>query len=701
MSRFKALNIYPWSIWLFCAFSFVSLKNYGFSNVAGYITFLSEVVCDVLITGVCILILRSVKVQHKCFFKLQLVSFVFSIVADGSFNLFINIIGIKVSNLQYAVFDIPFFCFLFFQMISWHTLLKSCLPNKHKINYPFFILSLVLFLTFIMGINWNIAVFSFQGILNIFETLIESLSFLFITYILICTDLSWLRKIGFGHLIVISSDFIIRNSFVNDNVLISNPAEIFWVLGLILHGAGMFEYYFFPKKITLKKINQVQPIFSVVLLLFSLTLILIFYFIIMVFLPNLNSQLLSSGHAISALVVILTIISISLSIYISDLLSDNIKELKALNDGKILELPNQVRNKGIKISEFTEVKNIIFSSFEMKNTLLKQEKKLTEKMLRGAHDIRSPISSLECLLENKDNLDLKILPSIALEIKEIANDLLASLRDTSIQKNVEAHSLNEFLESLSLIADDFSLKFKNIRFEKQIHIDKKTDNYFLFYNVKELKRALSNILNNAVESYCIGLKTTVVVRAELRKDNFFYVSIIDNGKGVPKELINDIFKERFTYNKNKGSGIGLSYVVDVIDNWKAKYEFSSIEDKGSTFQFIFKCLEKLPEKTNGKYVLIDDKESVRQAWALKASINDINLKTFKSKEDFLKEISKFPKSTTIYIDYDLKTEKSGLDLGNYLFKIGYQNIYITTGYSTLTEAGEYWQDKIIGKYPPF
>ncbi len=64
----------------------------------------------------------------------------------------------------------------------------------------------------------------------------------------------------------------------------------------------------------------------------------------------------------------------------------------------------------------------------MKNELLDKEKKLTEKILQGAHDIRAPIASLECMIEGKATT-IDSLSSIANDIKEIANDLLYSLKD--------------------------------------------------------------------------------------------------------------------------------------------------------------------------------------------------------------------------------------------------------------------------------
>ncbi|WP_426348087.1 sensor histidine kinase [Alloiococcus sp. CFN-8] len=96
----------------------------------------------------------------------------------------------------------------------------------------------------------------------------------------------------------------------------------------------------------------------------------------------------------------------------------------------------------------------------------------------------------------------------------------------------------------------------------------------------ELCRILGNILDNSI--YALEeIKADKKLYLEINEDMAgFGFSIVNNGPKIPGEIIDDIFKEGFTTKGNKGEGMGLYIVKELLDNYKGKLKV--ISDAGHT-----------------------------------------------------------------------------------------------------------------------
>jgi len=105
----------------------------------------------------------------------------------------------------------------------------------------------------------------------------------------------------------------------------------------------------------------------------------------------------------------------------------------------------------------------------------------------------------------------------------------------------------------------------------------KSSNIRLFVNIKnsdlkldgrfgEMSQVILNILNNAkdiLNEKNIEDKIVSIIVVEKKKN--YEIAIYDNGKGVPKEIINKIFEPYFTTkHKSQGTGIGLFMSNEII-----------------------------------------------------------------------------------------------------------------------------------------
>jgi signal transduction histidine kinase len=98
-------------------------------------------------------------------------------------------------------------------------------------------------------------------------------------------------------------------------------------------------------------------------------------------------------------------------------------------------------------------------------------------------------------------------------------------------------------------------------------------------DAQHLKRAFTNLLNNAVESMPEGGKLTLQLTTI---DNKLKVIIKDTGMGIPETAKSKIFQPLFT-TKSKGQGFGLAVCKRMIEANGGTISFESKEGKGTTF----------------------------------------------------------------------------------------------------------------------
>ncbi|OYZ45070.1 MAG: hypothetical protein B7Y19_08920, partial [Sphingobacteriales bacterium 24-40-4] len=68
------------------------------------------------------------------------------------------------------------------------------------------------------------------------------------------------------------------------------------------------------------------------------------------------------------------------------------------------------------------------------------------------------------------------------------------------------------------------------------------------------------------------------------------VEIRDNGTGMSEELKRKIFTPNFT-TKSSGTGLGLAFVKQAIENIGGKITFETALDIGTTFYIVIPLLE--------------------------------------------------------------------------------------------------------------
>lgn len=106
-----------------------------------------------------------------------------------------------------------------------------------------------------------------------------------------------------------------------------------------------------------------------------------------------------------------------------------------------------------------------------------------------------------------------------------------------------------------------------------------------------VRRMLHNLIWNALEA-CHNDKSkqqhvVTVKTAEVDQSHFMF-EITDNGTGMDKATLRNIFEEFFSTKGGGGTGLGLAVVEKVVNRHGGRIEVDSEPGKGCTFRIIFK-----------------------------------------------------------------------------------------------------------------
>ncbi|MEP2025915.1 MAG: ATP-binding protein [Reichenbachiella sp.] len=102
-----------------------------------------------------------------------------------------------------------------------------------------------------------------------------------------------------------------------------------------------------------------------------------------------------------------------------------------------------------------------------------------------------------------------------------------------------------------------------------------------------IKVILRNLIHNAVIFFDINKRTPFVKIMLRHNNNNLELSVIDNGQGISRNVLDRVFDMFFRANDNSiGSGLGLYVVKETLQKIDATVDVVSEEGKGSTFKII-------------------------------------------------------------------------------------------------------------------
>lgn len=220
--------------------------------------------------------------------------------------------------------------------------------------------------------------------------------------------------------------------------------------------------------------------------------------------------------------------------------------------------------------------------------LEKTNEELNRFIYSTSHDLRSPLTSIMSVIELARATNDMQDPSGYLDMVE---DCVLRV-DTLIEKMIEYYkNLRADAEHIDNI--DFTELINNSlqllaaqNPALQFHIDIKQPTPFMG-DMFRLNIIINNLISNAVKYQKPHAKDpTIWVNIEVDNKNAT-ISIKDNGTGIPKEQLDNVFKMFFRYNSSvTGTGIGLFIVKEALKKLGGEITLQSTLGEGTTFKLV-------------------------------------------------------------------------------------------------------------------
>lgn len=207
-----------------------------------------------------------------------------------------------------------------------------------------------------------------------------------------------------------------------------------------------------------------------------------------------------------------------------------------------------------------------------------------------AHEIKNPLTPLKLgvqLLEkswreNDPNFERKFASFNKSFIEQI--DSLATIASEFSSFAKMPDTKLEELELMPIIKQTLTV-FDTSDFTEIMVLDRTNKKITIMGDRDQLMRSFNNLLKNAIEASEGKEKCAIQIRI-INDDKNVYVEVKDNGKGIDMALEDKIFVPNFT-TKSSGTGLGLAFVKQAIENAGGNIEFKSEVNLGTTFYLTF------------------------------------------------------------------------------------------------------------------
>ncbi len=232
-----------------------------------------------------------------------------------------------------------------------------------------------------------------------------------------------------------------------------------------------------------------------------------------------------------------------------------------------------------------------------------------------SHDLKTPIALIlgqtDLLLETHEDYlpeatisKLRKIRKFGTKLNQLSNEIreLIRLEEGQLPLKMKIMPVDQIVQDVvelfkPLVADEMQIVLK-LKIES-------TDN-FVYLDPQQFEKVLYNLLSNAIEFTTRGGLVEVVLA---QKNGSVIISIIDQGPGIPKEILPQIFdrfyQESTTSDDREGLGIGLTIAKEIMLLHHGKIEVESRES-GTEFILVLPKANQKPIDNTYSYAVNKD-----------------------------------------------------------------------------------------------
>lgn len=268
------------------------------------------------------------------------------------------------------------------------------------------------------------------------------------------------------------------------------------------------------------------------------------------------------------------------------------KSLKNIEDANFnIRIRMQNCNKNLK--KLIVTINNLLDKFQNTYKLNKEYEFERKTMITNiSHDLRTPVTSLlgyievikssEHLSEEEKEEYLTIIEHKGNSLRSLMDEFfqLSKLETNDIKLKKENFNLSEVIRQNIIL---FYNNFNNLNINPIINIPE--EDVYILGDKKATERILNNLISNALKYGCDG--KNIGINLEYI-ENHVKITVWDEGKGIPKDDLDLIFKRLYTLEKSRnrsfqGSGLGLTIVKKLVEMQNGTIIAESIPNKKTKF----------------------------------------------------------------------------------------------------------------------
>lgn len=333
--------------------------------------------------------------------------------------------------------------------------------------------------------------------------------------------------------------------------------------------------------------------------------------------------------------------------------------LVPLDNGKVMAIIRDITDRMMQFSELHQAKIASEEAGKAKTVFLSNM----------SHEIRTPLNAIvgfSELLTDSDNEEEKVIYKDLIkkntaQLLQLVNEVLdlSRMESGKMEMNFAEHSLTELLIETHMV---HSLKIPS---GIELKLELPEENIMVMTDRNRFLQVMSNFVSNAIKNTTEGSITL-----KLESDGeWARASVIDTGRGIPKDHIKTIF-DRFEKVNDfvPGAGLGLSICKSIVDQLGGKIDVESEEGVGSTFSVSLReHVDFIRQRSAGERprILISKDNDVDCDDITKVLSEDYEVLWAENKEEVMDKLY-YLKPDLLVLDIAFGGEATSLDLVSYV-----------------------------------